>query len=52
MLRIPDAAQHEVVRHWSGIVAGSALVCSEIITIPGLRRITPLRFVLRRARET
>jgi hypothetical protein len=39
--------QREAVHRRSGIVANSAYV-----TIPGLRRITSLRFVLRRAWET
>ena len=39
--------QHEVVHRRSGIVADS-----ECVTIPGLQRITSLRYVLRCARET
>jgi hypothetical protein len=45
--RFPDAAQHAVVRRWSGIVSNPALV-----TIPGLQRIISLRSMLRCARET
>jgi hypothetical protein len=45
---IPDAAQHEVMRHRSGIVRGRG----KLVTIPVLQRITPLRYVLRCARET
>jgi hypothetical protein len=45
--RFPDAAHHEVVRRCSGIVSNS-----EPVTIPGLQRIIPLRFMLRCARET
>jgi hypothetical protein len=43
----PDAAQHGAVRRCSGIVANSVFE-----KIPGLRRIIPLRFMLRCARET
>jgi hypothetical protein len=38
--------QREAVNRSSGIVLYTVSV-----TIPGLRRITPLRYVLRRARE-
>jgi hypothetical protein len=43
----PDAVQHEVVHRCSGTFADS-----EFVTIPVLQRTTPLRFVLRCARET
>ena len=44
--RFPDAVQRGAVHRWSGIVPSSARA-----TVPGLRRITALYFVLRRARE-
>jgi hypothetical protein len=41
---------------WCTAVPGSLrsrrVLCSELVKIPGLRRNTPLRFVLHRARET
>jgi hypothetical protein len=43
--------QHEVVHRCSGVFARSALEMSEHATIPVLQRITPLRYVLRCARE-
>jgi len=45
--RFPDAVQREAVHRRSGIVPGLAFV-----TVPVLQRTTPLRSVLRRARET
>jgi hypothetical protein len=47
----PDAVQREMVRRWSGTVAVSAHPDSEFVKVPGLQRTTPLRCVLRRARE-
>jgi hypothetical protein len=45
---IPDAVQHEVVHHRSGIATRK----TESVTVPVLQRTTPLRSVLRRARDT
>jgi hypothetical protein len=44
--------QHAVVYRWSGIVVVSAHPSPELVTIPGLQHIIPLRFMLRCARET
>jgi hypothetical protein len=47
--RSPDAVQRETVHRRSGVFAISAF--AELAMIPGLQRTTPLRYVLRCARE-